>query len=258
MEPKRTQKVLVAEDMTIAFGGLVAVDNVSFGVAPGEIMGLIGPNGAGKTTLLNLISGIYQCDFGRVFIDGKDVTKVPSHDRARMGLGRTFQTPRFLQRSSIRDNLRLGTDLADQIGFFKSFLGKKIYSFEEEVEELMKYAGFSINWNHDINALPFGQRKRLEIVRSLLAHPKVLLVDEPAAGLNTKELEHVANLLRYATQKGIGVVLIEHRMELVMNISDRIIVLNFGKLIAEGKPEEVSSNPAVIEAYLGRKKNALG
>jgi branched-chain amino acid transport system ATP-binding protein len=252
----RTQKILVAEEMTISFGGLVAADHVSFDVAPGEIVGLIGPNGAGKTTTLNLISGIYQCEYGKVILNGKDVTKVPSHDRARMGLGRTFQTPRFLQRSSIRDNLLLGTDLANQIGFFKSFMGKKGYDFEEEVEELMSYAGFSIDWNNDIEALPFGQRKRLEIVRSLLAHPKVILVDEPAAGLNTKELEHVANLLRYATGKGIGVVLIEHQMDLVMNICDRIIVLNFGKLIADGTPKEISSNPTVIEAYLGRKKNA--
>lgn len=253
---ERTQKILKAEELTIAFGGLVAADHVSFDVAPGEIVGLIGPNGAGKTTLLNLISGIYKNDSGRVFLDGKDVTKVPSHDRARLGLGRTFQTPRFLQRSSIRDNLLLGTDLANQIGFFRSFLGKKGYNFEEEVEELMSYAGFSIDWHSEISALPFGQMKRLEIVRSLLARPKVMLVDEPAAGLNTKELEYVANLLQYTTQKGIGVVLIEHQMDLVMNICDRIIVLNFGKLIAEGTPSEVSSNPTVIEAYLGRRENA--
>ena len=256
MKVKKSQKILAVEDLTLAFGGVVAADHVSFDVAPGEILGMIGPNGAGKTTIINLISGIYKGDVGRIFFDGKDVTKVPSHDRARMGLGRTFQTPRFLHRSSIRDNLLLGTDLADQIGFFKSFLGKKGYNFEEEVETLMHYAGFSIDWNNEISALPFGQQKRLEIVRSLLAHPKVMLVDEPAAGLNTKELEYVANILQYATQKGIGVVLIEHQMDLVMNICDRIIVLNFGKLIAEGTPKEVSSNPMVIEAYLGRKRNA--
>lgn len=251
-----TKKILVADELTIAFGGLVAADHVSFEVAPGEIMGLIGPNGAGKTTLLNLVSGIYKCDSGRVFLDGKDVTKESSHDRAKQGLGRTFQTPRFLQRSSIRDNMLLGTDLADQMGFLKSFIGKKGYAFEEEVEELMSYAGFELDWHSDINGLPFGQRKRLEIVRSLLAHPKVLLVDEPAAGLNTKELEYVKNLLKYATGKGIGIVLIEHQMDLVMNVCDRIIVLNFGKLIAEGTPREISSNEAVIEAYLGRRRNA--
>ncbi len=256
MECNKTSKILAAEELTIAFGGLVATDHVSFEVAPGEILGLIGPNGAGKSTLLNLVSGIYQCDSGKVFLNGTDVTRLPAHTRARMGLGRTFQTPRFLQRSSIRDNLLLGTDLANQIGFFQSFWDKKGFDFEEEVQELMGYAGFSINWHSDINALPFGQRKRLEIVRSLLSHPKVLLVDEPAAGLNTKELEYVANLLQYATQKGIGVVLIEHQMDLVMNICHRIIVLNFGKLIAEGTPKEVSSNAAVIEAYLGRKKHA--
>ncbi|MBC8535143.1 ABC transporter ATP-binding protein [Feifania hominis] len=256
MKAKNAQELLRAEELTITFGGLTAADHVSFHVASGEIMGLIGPNGAGKTTLLNLISGIYQCDSGKVYLDGRDVTKVPSHNRARMGLGRTFQTPRFLHRSSIRDNLMLGTDLGSQIGFFKSFMGKQNLEFEQEVEELMEYAGFAIDWHSDINALPFGQRKRLEIVRSLLAHPKVLLVDEPAAGLNTKELQYAENLLRYAVSKGIGVVLIEHQMDLVMNVCDRIIVLNFGKLIAEGTPKEIASNPAVIEAYLGRKSHA--
>ncbi len=256
MAQTNTQALLRAEGLTISFGGLVAADHVSFEVAPGEIMGLIGPNGAGKTTLLNLISGIYQCDEGRVYLNGRDVTKIPSHDRARMGLGRTFQTPRFLDRSSIRDNLLLGKDLGDQVGFLKSFLGKRGADFESEVEELMQYAGFSIDWSADINALPFGQKKRLEIVRSLLAHPKVLLVDEPAAGLNTMELQYVTDLLRYAVSKGVGIVLIEHQMDLVMNVCDRIIVLNFGKLIAEGTPKEVASNPAVIEAYLGRKRNA--
>jgi branched-chain amino acid transport system ATP-binding protein len=255
---EKREKILSVEELSISFGGLLAVDHVTFDVTPGEILGLIGPNGAGKTTLLNLISGIYKADTGKIYFDGKDITNIPSHKRARMGIGRTFQTPRFLVRSTIRDNLLLGTDLADQMGYLKSFLGKKGHNFEEEVKELMEMVGLFDIPGNDINALPFGQRKRLEIVRSMLAHPKVLLVDEPAAGLNTKELEYVISILQYAaTQKRIGIVLIEHQMDMVMNICDRIIVLNFGKLIAEGTPQEVASNEAVIEAYLGRRQYAV-
>lgn len=244
--------VLRVKEVSKAFGGVIAAEKVSFEVQPAEIMGLIGPNGAGKTTLLNLISGIYECDSGQIFLGKTEVTKTQAHKRARMGLARTFQTPRFLERAEIRDNLLLGVEQGDQIGFFKSFIGVKGTDFEKEVKVLLDIAGFSIRWDDDISAMPFGQRKRLEIIRALLSHPKVMLVDEPAAGLNTKELESVMNLLKFALGKGVGVVLIEHRMDLVMNVCNRIIVLNFGKLIASGKPKEVATNPAVIEAYLGK------
>lgn len=248
--------ILKVDNVNKAFGGVVTAHEVSFEVLPGEIMGLIGPNGAGKTTMLNLISGIYECDGGDIFIGDANVTKIAAHKRARMGLARTFQSPRFLQRSSIRDNLLLGLDLADKMGFLNSFFGKKGNNFEAELNELMAIAGFTLRWNDDIQALPYGQRKLLEIVRALLTHPKVILVDEPAAGLNSKELERVVELLRYATKKGIGIVLIEHQMDMIMNICDHISVLNFGKLIAQGTPEQVSVNPAVIEAYLGRDNDA--
>ena len=177
---------LKVDGLTIAFGGLVAAEDISFEVQPGEIMGLIGPNGAGKTTTLNLISGLYKADRGTVWLDGEDVTALSAHQRARKGLGRTFQTPRFLKRSTVGDNMKLGTDLADQMGFIRSFLGKKGTDFESEAQTLLKIAGFTVDWGEDIESLPYGQRKRLEIVRALLAHPKVLLVDEPAAGLNSK------------------------------------------------------------------------
>ncbi len=244
--------VLRVKEVSKAFGGVIAAEKVSFEVQSAEIMGLIGPNGAGKTTLLNLVSGIYECDSGQIFLGKTEVTKTPAHKRARMGLARTFQTPRFLERAEIRDNLLLGVEQGDQVGFFKSFIGVKGTDFEKEVKILLDIAGFSIRWDDDISAMPFGQRKRLEIIRALLSHPKVMLVDEPAAGLNTKELESVMNLLKFALGKGVGVVLIEHRMDLVMNVCNRIIVLNFGKLIASGKPKEVATNPAVIEAYLGK------
>ena len=243
---------LKVEDLTISFGGLTAVENVSFEVQSGEIMGLIGPNGAGKTTTLNLISGLYQPDKGTVFLNGQNVTPLRSFERARLGLGRTFQTPRFLKRSTVSDNMELGTDLADQMGYLKSLFGCKGANFQDEVEELLDIAGFQVNWDDDIDSLPYGQQKRLEIIRSLLSHPKVMLIDEPAAGLNASELERSVDLIRYAAEKGVGIVLIEHKMDMIMNVCDRIVVLNFGRVIAEGTPEEVSSNEDVIVAYLGR------
>lgn len=250
------ETILRVENVNKAFGGVVTAKDVSFSLERGEIMGLIGPNGAGKTTMLNLISGIYKCDSGHIYIGDTDVTNMPSHNRPSLGLARTFQTPRFLQRSNIRDNLLLGTDLADGMKYFGSFVGKKGHPFEEDLEELMQLAGFSFNWDDDILSMPYGQRKRLEIVRALLTHPKVMLVDEPAAGLNSGELKQVVDLLQYAANRNVGVVLIEHRMDMVMNTCHNIVVLNFGVVIAHGKPEEISTNPKVIEAYLGRDEDA--
>ena len=243
---------LQVEDIGISFGGLKAVQDVSFSLGPGEIMGLIGPNGAGKTTTLNLISGLYTCDTGKVILDGVDVTDKKSYERARMGLGRTFQTPRFLSRSTVAENMKLGTDLADQIGFMKSFLGVKKNDFLDEVDQYLEIADLTVDWKADISSLSYGQLKRLEIVRALLSHPKVLLVDEPAAGLNAKELEKSVALMSYAAKNGVGIVLIEHKMDMIMNVCDHIVVLNFGKMIAHGTCEEVQSDDAVIEAYLGR------
>ena len=244
---------LRVEDIGISFGGLKAVQSVSFAVEPGEIMGLIGPNGAGKTTTLNLISGLYTCDTGKVFLGDEDVTKVTAYNRARKGLARTFQTPRFLTRSTIAENMKLGTDLADQMGFLNSFFGKKGVNFMDEVDELMEIAELKVDWNEDISSLAYGQMKRLEIIRGLLSHPKVMLVDEPAAGLNSKELEKSVALIRHAAKQGVAIVLIEHKMDMIMNVCDHITVLNFGKMIAYGTPDEVSSNEEVITAYLGRK-----
>jgi ABC-type branched-subunit amino acid transport system ATPase component len=248
--------LLEVRNICISFGGLVAADHVSFSLEAGEIRGLIGPNGAGKSTVLNLISGIYMCDSGSVFINGKDATRLPAYTRARMGLARTFQTPRFLGRSGVRDNMLLGTDLADQMGYRNSFLGKKGYDFSEEISKYLEIANLEFDWDAEITALPYGQQKRLEIVRALLSHPKIILIDEPAAGLNEKELEYSVRLIRHAADKGVGIVLIEHKMDMIMNVCDKIVVLNFGKVIADGSPGEVSSNQQVIEAYLGRKSYA--
>ena len=151
--------------------------------------------------------------------------------------------------------MRLGTDLADRLGFFKSFIGKKGGDFNREIEKMLEIAAFKVDWDMDIESLPYGQQKRLEIIRSLLTHPKIMLVDEPAAGLNLKELEHSVDLLRYAAGKGVGVVVIEHKMDMIMNLCHKIVVLNFGKVIGYGTPDEIKRNEAVIEAYLGRSED---
>lgn len=248
--------LLEIRNVNKAFGGVVTAKNVNMKVEAEEIHGLIGPNGAGKTTLLNLISGIYEVDSGQIIFDGKDITKLPAHKRARLGLGRTFQSPRFMNRASIKDNLELGTDLRDQFTYTQSFFGKKGADFYGELSELMKIAGFTFDWNEQITSLPYGQQKLLEIVRAMLSHPTVILVDEPAAGLNKQEQERVSLLLRNAVNNGMGVVLIEHSMDMVMNICDNITVLSFGEVIAEGKPQQIATNPQVIEAYLGGDDDA--
>jgi ABC-type branched-subunit amino acid transport system ATPase component len=251
------QAILELRNINKSFGGVVTAENVSFSVFPGEIKGLIGPNGAGKTTMLNLISGITNVNNGVIIFEGKDITSVPPHDRAHLGIARTFQTPRFLQRSNMRDNMLLGLDLAQNAKFVKSFFDFKKSNIELEVEELLSLIDFRINWNDDISSIPFGNRKLLEIIRALLTGPKIMLVDEPAAGLNNKEIEKVVTLLEYASvKKYIAVVLIEHIMDMVTNICSQIVVLNFGRIIADGKPEEVFNNQAVREAYLGSGPDA--
>ncbi len=252
-----TKPILRLDGVSKRFGGVVAAHNVTFSVVPGEVHGLIGPNGAGKSTMMNLISGIYKPDAGTIYIDEKPMSAVPAHDRARLGLGRTFQTPRFLQRSSIRDNLLLGTDLADQYGYVRSYFGARNRGFEAELDKLMRIAEFSFDWDDDILSLPYGQRKILEIIRSLLGNPRVMLVDEPAAGLNNREIENAMALLNLAAkERNIGVLLIEHSMDMIMNICQRIVVLNFGVVIAQGTPAEIANNEDVIVAYLGRRRDA--
>jgi branched-chain amino acid transport system ATP-binding protein len=249
--------ILRLDNVNKRFGGVVAADNITFSVMPGEIHGLIGPNGAGKSTLMNLISGIYEADSGSIFLNEEDITNVPSFTRASMGIGRTFQTPRFLQRSNIRENLLLGSDLGSQFGYLKSYFGKKNLNFENEIKELMKMLDFTFDYEEDISSLTYGQQKQLEIVRSMLTRPKIMLVDEPAAGLNNKEIDDIMGLISFAAkERGIGILLIEHSMDMIMNICENITVISFGKVLSTGTPEEISSNEEVIEAYLGRDLGA--
>lgn len=252
MEP-----ILKLTDVNKSFGGVVVADHVELSLYPGEIHGLIGPNGAGKTTLLNLISGIYEMDSGKIEFCGKDISRTPPHDRARMGLGRTFQTPRFLDKTDIEENLMIANDLSHRVSFLKSFFSGKDRRYLDRLETLTRIAGFTFNLEDDISSLTFGQRKLLEIIRAILAEPKAILIDEPAAGLNGGEIQNEIRLLQWATRElGVGILLIEHSMDMIMSVCQVITVLNFGCVIACGTPNEIAGNEEVITAYLGRDDHA--
>lgn len=253
------ETILQLENVNKSFGGVVTARDVCMELQAGQIHGLIGPNGAGKTTLLNLISGIYDTDGGTIRFLGKEIAKMPSHDRAHLGLSRTFQTPRFLERSNIEENLLLATDLGKRESFFHSFLKPKNTDYLSDLQRLTEIAGFSFCLEDDMTSLTFGQKKLLEIIRAILTSPKAILVDEPAAGLNNKEIENAVALLKLAAEeRGMGIILIEHSMDMIMNVCQRITVLNFGQVIACGTPQEVAGNEDVITAYLGRERDVTG
>lgn len=243
--------VLILEQVCKRFGGVVAADEVSLELRSGEICGLIGPNGSGKTTLLNLITGIYPVDSGKISILGKNITKDLTYNRARKGIVRTFQHPRLLGRCDIGTNILLGVDLATMRKAGDEAEGNLLMA------RLLSAAGLdSINLSDSIEKLSYGQQKLLEIVRAILSMPVVLLLDEPAAGLNLKEMDFIIALIEIAIEKGVAVLLIEHSMDLVMSLCDWITVLNFGRQIATGIPEDIQCDPVVIEAYLGVDRNA--
>ncbi len=245
------KSVLKLDRICKAFGGVVAADHISLEVFPGEIVGLIGPNGSGKTTLLNMISGIYSVDSGEIYFEGRRVTRMAVHRRAKLGIARTFQHPRLLARCDIYTNLRVGEDLA------RRKRETERGGVDVPITVLLEEAGLAgVNLSESIEKLSYGQQKLLEIVRAIGARPKVMLVDEPAAGLNEKEMEYIVRLIKIAVEGGMGVVIIEHSMDLIMSICDRITVLNFGQQIATGIPEEVQANEAVIKAYLGGESDA--
>lgn len=243
--------ILRLEGVTKRFGGILAVDDVSFSVREGEIFGIIGPNGAGKTTLFNVITGFYKPDSGRIEFKGRDITGVRPHRLAKLGLTRTWQIVRPFLGMSVLDNVLIS------IYATKGILGG--ISEEEAIrraESILEFAGLSHRKSVLAEALPHGERKRLEIARALATDPKLLMLDEPAGGLTPTEMDEVMDVVRKARESGVTVVIIEHNMRVVMNVCERIMVLNFGRKIAEGTPEEISRNEEVIKAYLGEKFHA--
>ena len=247
---------LAVEDVAIAFGGVTAVAGVSFTVQPGEIFAIIGPNGAGKTTLFNLIAGNYRPTRGRVTLHGDDVTGLPPHMLARRGLSRTFQNLQIFFRMTAAENVMVGRHLHERRALLPHLFAlpsvlRQNRDTRRKAEELLAFVGLSVLADQPAGAMPYGALKRLEIARALASEPKVLLLDEPAAGCNPIETQDIDHVIRSIVQGGITVVLVEHDMRLVMNISDRVHVLASGRTLTEGTPEEVRANPAVIEAYLG-------
>ncbi len=256
--------ILETHHLGIDFGGLTAVDEFSITVGRTEISGLIGPNGAGKTTVFNLLTNVYQPTRGTIMLDGKPTAGKTTAQVNRMGIARTFQNIRLFSNMSVLDNVKVGLHNSVKEGFFASVThslgyGKAEKKANERALRLLDFFSMADMANADAGSLPYGAQRRLEIVRALATNPGIILLDEPAAGMNPSETaELMENIRRIRDTFNIAVMLIEHDMSLVMNICEGICVLDHGKIIAKGTPDEIKSNPAVIEAYLGKKKEADG
>jgi len=238
--------LLEIRGVTRNFGGLAALTNVTFDVRKGEILGLIGPNGAGKTTLFNVANGFYSPTRGEVFFKGMNISGLKPHQICKLGLGRTFQVVKPLQRMTTLDNVIASAFLRSK---------SKAEATESAVENL-RFTGLYEDRNIVSKGLPLGKRKKLEITRALATRPEMLLLDESFAGLNPVEQNDLMEIIRKIREKGITIMVIEHHMKVIMSISDRIVVLNYGEKIAEGTPGETGNNPLVIEAYLGEAMDA--
>ena len=249
--------LLSVEGLVVRFGGVVALAGVSFDVAEGQICGLIGPNGAGKTTLFNCLSRLYQPGAGTIRFAGRHLLDLGAHQIAEVGIGRTFQNLALFDSLSVAENIMLGGHCSTRSGFLANALSTRAVrnaeqSLRARAVEIAGFAGLGGVLQAMVADLPFGIRKRVELARALMASPRLLLLDEPAAGLNHEEVMALqAQIRRIRDEAAVTVLLVEHHMGLVMNVSDKVVVLDFGRKIAEGTPGEVQHHPAVIAAYLG-------
>jgi branched-chain amino acid transport system ATP-binding protein len=248
--------LLRVENLGKSFGGVRAIEGVSFAIQQGAVHSIIGPNGAGKTTLLNLLTGLVVPDAGRIELDGADLTGAPPYRMAAAGLGRTFQNLQVFFNMSALENVMTGRHLREGDALWAALLRlpsmvRSEIATRERALQLLAHVGLA-DWAHTpAEAMPYGTLKRLEIARALAAEPKLLLLDEPAAGLNATEAQAIDALIKRLAGEGTTVILVEHNMKLVMGVSDHLLVLDQGRVLAEGTPQQIRANPAVIEAYLG-------
>ncbi|WP_428248379.1 ABC transporter ATP-binding protein [Ferrovibrio sp.] len=257
LESQPEEALLRVDELSIRFGGIIALNKVSFDVPRRKICGLIGPNGAGKTTLFNCISRIYAASSGRILFDGKDLLSTPPHRMAEIGIGRTFQNVALFKTMSVLENIMVGAHSWRTTGYIANAFRLPAVRREERrvLEHSLELANLVGLQNHlDIRVedLPFGFQKRVELARSLASSPKLLLLDEPAAGLNHEEVNALGDLIRrVVADLQLSVLLVEHHMSLVMGVSDKVVALNFGQVIADGTPAATQNHPEVIRAYLG-------
>ena len=259
MQDRASPQLLEIAHLTMRFGGIVALDDVNVAVEKGRIVGLIGPNGAGKTTLFNCLSRLYLAERGDIRLNGKSLRGCAPSDIAAIGMSRTFQSPALFASMSVLDNVKVGGHARGRHGFLGDAVtlpwtrGEE-HALDRTARAMLAFVGLESAAERSVANLPLGGRKRVELARALAAEPQLLLLDEPAGGLNHEEVAELGTLIRsIRDQLNITVLLVEHHMGLVMGLSDQVVVLNFGRVIADGSPDEVRGNAAVTEAYLGRR-----